>query len=81
MTAIGVVVAQIVAWVFPIPDYERHNETGVSINHMKELIISKITKGLIIKVKIMLQNLLYRFCASLILNSTTMERQYKILQS
>merc|ERR1719167_1982031 len=29
VTAIGVVVAQIVAWVFPIPDYERHNETGV----------------------------------------------------
>ena len=57
MTAIGVVVAQIVAWVFPIPDYEKHNETGVSINHMKHLIIAKITKGLIIVIQIMLQHL------------------------
>ena len=30
VTALGVVVAQIVAWTFPIPDYEEHNETGVS---------------------------------------------------
>ena len=57
MTAIGVVVAQIVAWVFPIPDYEQHNETGVSIKHLKHLIIVKITKGLIIVIQIMLQHL------------------------
>ena len=30
VTALGVVVAQIVAWTFPIPDYEEHTETGVS---------------------------------------------------
>ena len=30
MTALGVVVAQIVAWTFPIPEYEEHTETGVS---------------------------------------------------
>ena len=30
VTALGVVVAQIVAWTFPIPEYEEHSETGVS---------------------------------------------------
>ena len=30
VTALGVVVAQIVAWTFPIPEYEEHTETGVS---------------------------------------------------
>ena len=29
VTALGVVVAQIVAWTFPIPEYEEHSETGV----------------------------------------------------
>ena len=36
VTALGVVVAQIVAWAFPIPEYEEHNETGVSDTKVKK---------------------------------------------
>ena len=30
VTALGGVIAKIVAWIFPIPEYEEHTETGVS---------------------------------------------------
>ena len=30
VTALGVVIAKIVAWIFPIPEYKEHTETGVS---------------------------------------------------
>ena len=33
VTALGVVIAQIVAWAFPIPEYEEDSETGVGTSN------------------------------------------------